>query len=103
VATVPAGATNGNVTVTPPGGTTAGICFMATAVTSLSPVTAPAGALLPITGTGLTGATKVTFAESPHAPGTGVASTGIAVNAAGTQLTVLIPDGAKSGNVTVPG
>jgi hypothetical protein len=104
-ATVPTGTTTGPVTLTTPSGTATGGTFTITApvpvLTSISPATAPAGALLTINGTGLLGATKVTFAESPFAPGSGIVTTGITVNAAGTQLTVIIPNGAKSGGVTV--
>ncbi|GAB3860970.1 hypothetical protein GCM10028822_39730 [Hymenobacter terrigena] len=63
---VPAGAVTGPVTVTTPGGTSAGVQFTVVpppppTLTSVSPGSAPAGATVTLTGTNLLGATQVQF------------------------------------------
>ena len=94
-ATVPAGASSGNVTVATPGGTSNGLPFAvaapAPALSSLSPTSGTVGSTVIITGTNLTGATAVSF--------NGTAAT-FTVNS-GTQITATVPAGATTGNVTV--
>ncbi|MBL0211437.1 MAG: IPT/TIG domain-containing protein [Holophagaceae bacterium] len=100
VATVPAGATSGAISVTTPGGTATSIATFTVlpsppTVTGFSPASGLAGATVTITGTGLTGATAVSF------NGTSAAFT--ADTAA--QITATVPVGATSGPiaVTTPG
>jgi len=93
--TVPGGATTGSVTVTAPGGTSNGVVFTVTipapALSALAPASGPVGASVVITGTGLTGATAVSF------NGTAAVFT---VNSA-TQVTATVPAGTTTGLVTV--
>ncbi|MET4074790.1 IPT/TIG domain-containing protein [Hymenobacter sp. UYCo722] len=94
-ATVPAGATTGNVTVAAPGGTSNGLPFAvlppAPTLTNLSPSSGPLGTSVTLTGTSLTGTTSVSFNGS---------SASFVVNSA-TQLTATVPAGASTGLVTV--
>ncbi len=97
---VPTGAITGPVTVTTPGGTaTSSALFEVVPVLSAaSPASAPAGAAITLSGTGLGGATAITFAGSSA----NVVSSGFTVNATGTQITgIVVPGGAATGNVTV--
>ena len=94
-ATVPTGATTGNVTVATPGGTSNGLPFILTipapALSSLSPTIGTVGTTMVIAGTNLTGATSVTF--------NGITAT-FTVNS-GTQIMTSVPPGASTGNVVV--
>ena len=98
-ATVPAGAATGPVSVTTPGGTaTSSNNFTVVSpptITGLSPTSGPLGTSVTINGTGLTGATSVTF-NSVSASFTLTSDTAI-------QATV--PAGATTGlvSVTTPG
>ncbi|WP_151087675.1 beta strand repeat-containing protein [Hymenobacter baengnokdamensis] len=105
-ATVPAGATTGNVTVTTAGGTSNGVSFTVTmpvpTLSGISPGNATVGSSITLNGTNLQGTSLITF------PGTSTntVTSGYTVNAAGTQITgVVVPGGATSGNlsVTTPG
>jgi uncharacterized protein (TIGR03437 family) len=60
-------------------------------ITGFAPASAPVGATITITGTGLTGATAVKFR--------GTAATFTIVSS--TQLTATVPAGAKTGVITV--
>ena len=102
-AAVPAGAVDGKITVTTPGGTdTSEYSFDVTGsppgptITSFSPTSGPAGTSVVITGTNLTGATQVEFNTT--------AATSFTVNSA-TQITAVVPTGATTGpiSVTTPG
>ena len=94
-ATVPAGATSGNMTVTTPGGTSNGLPFTVAApapsISSLNPASGPGGTSVIISGSNLTGATAVSF--------NGTAAT-FTVNSA-TSISTTVPAGASTGNVTV--
>jgi uncharacterized repeat protein (TIGR03803 family) len=96
-ATVPAGATAGFVNVNTPGGTLkSSRAFLVTPmVLSFSPASGKVGTAVTITGSGLTGATQVTFG--------GKASTFTVNNS--SQITATVPTGAKTGKivVTTPG
>ena len=97
--TVPAGATDGTISVTTPGGTdTSPGSFNVTippVVTGFSPTSGPVGTSVTINGTDLTGATSVKF------NGTAAA---FAVDSS-TQITTTVPAGATDGtiSVTTPG
>ena len=97
--TVPAGATDGTISVTTPGGTdTSPGSFNVTippVVTGFSPTSGPVGTSVTINGTDLTGATSVKF--------NGTAAT-FAVDSS-TQITTTVPAGATDGtiSVTTPG
>jgi large repetitive protein len=96
-ATVPAGATDGSITVQNSAGTgTSSTSFDVTAVpapaiTSFTPTSGPPGTSVVITGTNFTGATAVRFA--------GTTST-FTVNSS-TQITATVPSGASTGAITV--
>ncbi|MGI4760252.1 MAG: FG-GAP-like repeat-containing protein [Janthinobacterium lividum] len=67
-------------------------------ITGISPSSGPVGTSLTITGTNLTGSSLVSFSGTSR----NTVSTGLVVNAAGTQLTgVTVPAGAQSGAVSV--
>ena len=87
VVAVPSGATTGNVTVTTPGGTSNGVAFTVTAavptISSFAPTFTKSGQTVTVTGTNLTGATGLTFS--------GVSQPTFTVNAAGTQLSAVVP------------
>jgi uncharacterized repeat protein (TIGR03803 family) len=93
-ATVPAAAATGFIAVTTPSATlTSNRAFRVTpTVVSFNPTSGLVGAAITITGTGFTGATKVTFG--------GVNAPGFTVNS-GTQITVTVPTGAKTGKIQV--
>jgi uncharacterized repeat protein (TIGR03803 family) len=93
-ATIPAAATSGLITVATPGGTlTSNRVFRVTpTVVSFNPPSGLIGATVTIAGTGLTGATKVTFG--------GVNAPTFTVNS-GTQITATVPTGAKTGKIQV--
>ena len=101
-AAVPAGATSGPIAVATPGGTaTSAASFtvapVATApsLTSVTPESGPVGAVVTLAGSGLTGATEVTF--------NGAAAAYTVDSDA--QITATVPAGATSGPlvVTTPG
>ncbi|MGI4875287.1 MAG: FG-GAP-like repeat-containing protein [Janthinobacterium lividum] len=99
-AAVPTGATTGPIAITTAGGTTTSSTSFSVvpALASVSPPSGPAGTILTLTGTGLTGATTITFAGAGNA----TVTTGFVVNATGTQISnITVPGGAASGNVTV--
>jgi len=95
--TVPANATNGNVTVTVNGKTSAGIPFNVTApltVTAYNPTSGNAGTSVVITGSG--------FDSNPSA--NSVKFNGVSAQvteATATTLKVTVPNGATTGNITV--
>jgi uncharacterized repeat protein (TIGR03803 family) len=95
---VPVGATTGKVKVKTPGGTLiSNVPFRVTpSIASFSPRHGPVGTSVTISGESLTQATSVTFG--------GVAATNFTVNS-DTQITAVVPQGAKSGRigVTTPG
>ncbi len=96
VATVPAGATTGFITVTGPGGTatspTQFVVLFPPTITAFTPTQGQPGDPVIITGTNFTGATSVTFG--------GTAATNFTVNSA-TQITATVPTGAISGKIAV--
>jgi uncharacterized repeat protein (TIGR03803 family) len=94
LATVPAGALTGPVTVTTGGTTlTSSQTFkVLPTVASFSPTSGPVGTPVMITGTGLTQTTAVTFG--------GVKATNITVNS-DTQVTADVPTGAKTGKIGI--
>lgn len=94
---VPSGAVTGPVTVTTPGGVSAGVPFTVTVpqppvVTGISPGSGPAGTAITITGTDLTGALRLDFSGGVSAPCTVVSS---------TTVQAVVPVGAASGPVTL--
>jgi len=93
-ATVPAGATNGSVTVTEPSGTlTSNKIFRVTPwISSFSPTSGPVGTTVVITGDSFTGATKVVFTCGHEATFTVDSD---------TQITATVPAGALSGPINV--
>ncbi len=97
VATVPAGAQTGFVTVTNPTGSapsqTAFFVGSPAAVTSFTPSAAPVGATVEIHGVQFTGATEVRF-------GGGVSATNFVVNN-DASITAVVPPLAQSGQVRV--
>jgi hypothetical protein len=97
-AVIPPTAITGVVSVTTPTGqiSALGSLKIAPTVTGFSPASGAVGTSVTITGTALTGATKVTFG--------GVAATQFTVNSV-TQITATVPTGAITGKigVTTPG
>ncbi|MEI6519013.1 MAG: IPT/TIG domain-containing protein, partial [bacterium] len=96
-ATVPAGATTGNIAVTTAINTaTSTTSFIvippAPAITSFTPVSGPVGTIVTITGTNLSGTTAVKF--------NGVTVTTITDNTA-TTLKAAVPNGSTTGKITV--
>ena len=93
-AVVPASGSTGTVTVTTPSGTLKSkqIFKVLPVILSFAPPSGPVGTQVTITGTGLTGASKVTFG--------GVKATSYTVNS-GTQITAAVPTGAKTGKIGV--
>jgi uncharacterized repeat protein (TIGR03803 family) len=93
-ATVPNDGTTGFVTVTTPSGTLTSnrSFFVVPVVSGFSPPSGSVGTQVTISGTGLTGATKVTFG--------GVKAASYTVNS-GTQITATVPSGAKTGKIAV--
>ena len=97
VATVPNGATTGNVIVYGAGGIPSnGVLFTVTTpvpvLTRLTPNNGPVGTTVTLTGSGFGGATRVSF--------NGVPATVFSVTAT-TSMTADVPAGATTGNVTV--
>jgi hypothetical protein len=92
-AMVPVAAVTGPITVTTPAGTaTSATAFtVLPKVTSFRPTSGPPGTVVRITGTGLTGATKVTFG--------GVKAT-FTVDGV-TSITATVPAGARTGRIKV--
>jgi hypothetical protein len=84
--------------VTTPSGTlkSAQLFKVIPVISSFTPASGPVGTKVTITGTGLTGATAVTFG--------GVKATTFTVNS-GTQIIATVPTGAKTGKIkiTTPG
>jgi hypothetical protein len=99
--TVPTGATTGKIGVVSPQGTdtssadftVSSSCASAPTISSFSPTSGPVGTSVTINGTGLTGATAVTFG--------GVSAGTFSVNGAGTRITAIVPSGATTGKITV--
>jgi uncharacterized repeat protein (TIGR03803 family) len=92
-ATIPAAAVTGLVSVVTPGGTltaTSNFKVLPT-IKNISPTSGPTGTLVTVTGTGLTGATKVTV-DGKAASFTVVSS---------TEITVTVPSTASTGKITV--
>ena len=99
IASVPANASNGPISVTTPGGiglSVTNFTFVATpTVTGFSPLSGPVGAQITITGTNFTGASSVMFGSKT--------ATFTVVD--GQTISATVPKGAKSGqiSVTTPG
>ena len=95
---VSAGHTTGRITVVTPAGTATSVADFTVipAISSFSPTTGPAGSVVTISGTTLTGATAVTF--------NGVNAASFTVDST-TQITAVVPAGATTGKiaVTTPG
>ncbi|TGE22227.1 T9SS type A sorting domain-containing protein [Hymenobacter aquaticus] len=71
-------------------------------VLTLTPGSAPIGGTISLSGTNLTGVTTITFEKSPNVSTYPTTTSGFVINAAGTQITgIVVPVGAKSGNLTV--
>ena len=101
--TVPAGAVDGPISVTPSAGIATSVASFdvtgpppAPTITSFVPISGPVGTSVVITGTNLSGATEVKFKNT--------SATSFAVNSA-TQITAVVPSGAMTGkiSVTTPG
>jgi len=92
-AVVPASGTKGTVVVTTPSGPLKSkqVFTVLPVISSFTPTSGGVGTLVKITGSGLTGATKVTFG--------GVAAT-FTVNS-GTQITATVPSGAVTGKIKI--
>ena len=103
-ATVPQGATTGQISVTTPGGTgTSSTAFTVSpspqpTISGFSPPSGPVGTSVTINGSGFTGATGVKF------NGTSVGSGNFTV-VSDVQITATVPSGASTGpiSVTTPG
>ncbi|MGA2188318.1 MAG: choice-of-anchor tandem repeat GloVer-containing protein [Steroidobacteraceae bacterium] len=97
-ATLPAGATSGNVSVTTPSGTlTSNKAFLVTPqITGFTPPSGPVGTSVTITGVSLMQTSKVTFG--------GASAITFAANS-DTQVTATVPKKAKTGKIaiTTPG
>ncbi len=97
-ATVPAGATTGTISLTPPGGCArCATRFTVSSpapptITSFTPTSGPIGTVVTITGTNLTGLTGVSFNGT-------AAVTFAATNA--TTATATVPTGATTGTISV--
>jgi uncharacterized repeat protein (TIGR03803 family) len=95
-ATVPAGATTGTIAVITPSGigvSTGNFTVIpAPTINSFTPTSGPVGTAVLITGSNLTGATRVSF--------NGVNAVSYTVNS-DTQITVTVPTGATTGTLTV--
>ncbi len=93
-AVVPTSGTTGTVTVTTPGGTLKSkqVFKVIPQLKGFSPTSGPVGTQVTITGTGFTGASKVTFG--------GVKATTYTVDS-GTQITAIVPAGAVTGKIAV--
>ncbi|MGW2372979.1 IPT/TIG domain-containing protein [Kitasatospora sp. NPDC001683] len=103
-ATVPAGSGTVQVTVTTPGGTSNGVAFAYVPVPQLVSVVPPAGptsggTTVTLTGSGLSGATAVTFGSAPAAFTVVSDSSLVATAPAGSgtvQVTVTTPGGTSN-------
>jgi hypothetical protein len=93
-AIVPASGTTGTVTVTTPSGSLKSkqTFQLIPTISSFTPTSGPVGTQVTITGSGLTGATKVMFG--------GVKATVFTV-ISGTQLKATVPTGAKTGKIGI--
>jgi len=93
-AVVPASGTTGTVTVTTPSGTLKSkqMFKLLPVISSFNPTSGPVLTQVTITGTGLTGATKVTFG--------GVKATVFSV-VSGTQVKATVPTGALTGKIGI--
>jgi hypothetical protein len=93
-AVVPASGTSGTVSVTTPSSTLKSkqIFKVLPVISSFSPTSGPVGTQVTIAGSGLTGASKVTFG--------GVKATAFTVNS-GTQVTATVPTGALTGKIKI--
>jgi uncharacterized repeat protein (TIGR03803 family) len=91
---VPSGAKTGSVTVTTPSGTLkSNTKFRVTPqITNFNPTSGPVGTSVVITGVSLIQTSKVTFG--------GVKATTVVRNS-NTQLTAIVPTGAKTGNIMI--
>ncbi|MGJ5814497.1 beta strand repeat-containing protein [Paludibaculum fermentans] len=97
IATVPTGATSGNVVVTVGGNSSNGVNFTVSSgpgISSLTPNLAPIGATVIISGTNF-GATQATSTVTFNSVSASVQSW------SATSITVTVPTGAVSGNVVV--
>lgn len=92
---IPASGVTGTITVNAPGGALKSrqSFKVIPVITTFSPASGPVGTPVTITGTGFTGATKVTFG--------GVKVASFTVNSAGTQITTTVPTGAVTGKIAV--
>ncbi|RZK47489.1 MAG: hypothetical protein EOO59_17805, partial [Hymenobacter sp.] len=76
----------------------ASLTDLAPQLTLAAPNSGPTGTTTTLYGTGLSGATAITFAGTSA----NVVTSGFTVNAAGTQISgVVVPSGAQTGNITV--
>jgi len=94
-ATVPAGARSGQkITITTPGGVGSSVAnfVVLPSITSFSPTSGSVGTSVKISGTTLTGTTKVTFG--------GVSATSFQV-ISDSEVDALVPAGAATGKITV--
>ncbi len=93
VVTVPPGATSGTISVTTPQGTATSTkkFVVIPSITGFSPASGPPGTSLTVTGTGLSGATKVDVGGKPSSILSDVPQ----------QLVVVVPTKAKSGPIIV--
>jgi len=93
-AVVPTSGTTGTVTVTTSGGTRKSkqVFKVIPMLKTFSPTSGPVGTQVTITGSGFTGASKVTFG--------GVKATTYTVDS-GTQITAIVPAGAVTGKIAV--
>ena len=73
------------------------VAYPTPVLTSLAPTSTAPGTTITLTGTGFLTATAVTFSGSSN----NVVTANLTPNAAGTQLSVVVPGGAATGNVTV--
>lgn len=95
IATVPAEATTGLITVTTPNGTATSksVFTVSPTISAISPAAGPVGSQVVITGNNLQGATSVQFFN-------GVEATEVVVQSSTTILTT-VPLGARTGQLTV--
>lgn len=92
-ATLPPGATAGNVTVTTPGGTLTSnhVFIVIPVITGFTPPSGPVGSAVTITGSGLTSVTLVKF---------GAKSASFTISN-DSQITATVPAGAKTAKISV--
>jgi hypothetical protein len=97
VATVPAGATTGPISVTTGGGTatsTHDFAVQAPVIGSITPSTGPVSTEVRVSGTGFAGVSSVEFHGHPAI---------FSVNPAGTEIVTSVPGGATTGPISVTG